>query len=199
MTHEQALPRPITARPVFWGAAFFTGMFGMPVLGHIFEWGSFLTMAAMIPPMLLLIPLIRSTEKSQANGGPISPAIKRYNRRALIWSFGYVVTLFFSVSIYNQFAPTGPVAWVVAILPALPVLFLLWSMGAYLSEETDEYVRMQQVKGALFATGLLLGTATFWGFLETFKLVPHVPGWMAVPVWAIGLGLRPIWIKVRGE
>jgi hypothetical protein len=31
--------------------------------------------------------------------------------------------------------------------------------------------------------------ATFYGFLDTFQLVPHVEGWAAVPLWAIGLAV----------
>src|SRR3546814_14845375 len=45
------------------------------------------TMIVMLPPMLLLIPLIRSTERSGNIAGCTSPALKRYNRRGLIWSF----------------------------------------------------------------------------------------------------------------
>ena len=39
----------------------------------------------------------------------------------------------------------------------------------------------------------MLAIGSFWGFLETFELVPHVPGWWAVPIWAIGMGLGQAW------
>ena len=195
---EKPIPKPITRRTAFWAAAFFLGMFFTPLLGSYLHWGTYLTMGAMMLPMLLLIPLVRSTERAQSSCG-VSEAIKTYNRRALIWSFSYVVALFFAVTVFNSYAPTGALAWAIAILPALPILYFIWSLGRYLIDESDEYLKMQQVANALFATGLLLTVATFWGFLETFELVPHVPGWAAIPIWAIGLGLRPIWQSVRGQ
>ncbi len=198
MKQDHPMPKPITGRAAFWAIAFFVGMFGTPFLGRYLNWGTYWTMAAMLLPMLLLIPMVKSIERAQSSCGA-SGAIKTYNRRALIWSFSYVVTLFFAVTVFNIYAPTGPIAWAIAILPALPILYFIWSLGRYLIDETDEYLKMQQVSNALFATGLLLTVATFWGFLETFKLMPHVPGWAAIPVWAIGLGLRPIWQSVRGQ
>jgi hypothetical protein len=73
------------------------------------------------------------------------------------------------------------------VLPALPIFFFIWAMGAYLVEESDEYLRQRQIIAALCATGFLLAVATGYGFLETFKLVPHIESWAAVPVWAVGL------------
>jgi hypothetical protein len=92
-----------------------------------------------------------------------------------------------AITANNAWHPTGPLAWVIAILPALPIFFLIWSMGAYIADETDEYLRQRTIISALWATGFLLAIATCYGFLETFKLVPHIESWAAVPVWAIGL------------
>src|SRR3546814_1486161 len=77
------------------------------------------TMIVMLPPMLLLIPLIRSTERSGNLAGCTSPALKRYNRRGLIWSFSYVAALFFAVSFNDWLKHEGPLLWLIAVLPAL--------------------------------------------------------------------------------
>ena len=45
------------------------------------------------------------------------------------------------------------------------------------------------------ARGLAAGI--FWGFLETFELVPHVPAWWVLPVWAGGLGVAQLWMWAR--
>jgi hypothetical protein len=185
------------SKTMYWAAAFFAGMFSMPVIGRHFEWGPFWSMASMIAPMLLLIPMIKSAEKSAAKSNALSHAAKNYNRRSLIWAFSYVLLLFAAISIDQYFELRGPVKWLVAALPSLPIFFFIWAVGRYLTEEQDEYVRMRQVRHALFATGLLLGIATFWGFLETFQLVPHIPGWAAVPLWALGLALSQLTDKVR--
>ncbi len=182
-----------------WAAAFVIGMFGAGIFARAIDLDEFWSMAIMIPPMLLLIPMVKSAQKrQQLVCGNVSPAIIAYNRRMLIWSFAYVIALFGAISIYNNFKPSGPILWLIAILPSLPILYFVWALGRYLVEETDEYIRMMQVSAALFATGWLLALATVWGFLETFGVAAHVPAWAAVPVWAIGLGVAQIWRKVRG-
>jgi hypothetical protein len=182
----------------FWAFAFVAGMFGTGALTRILDFNSFWSMAVMVPPMLLLIPMLRASEKAGATCGSISPAIKAYNRRSLIWSFSYFIALFIAITALHQWKPSGPLLWAIAILPSLPIVYFVWALGRYLIEESDEYMRMRQVSAALFATGCLLVAATFWGFLETFGVAPHVPGWVAVPVWAIGLGLGQLFNKVRG-
>lgn len=185
-------------RPVWlWGLAFFVGMFGTGFVARAMDLGSIASAAVMVPPMLLLIPLVRASEKAQAACGALSPATRRYNRRGLVWSFGYVILLFVAIAGARSGA-SGPLLWVLAILPALPILYLLWAMARYLVEETDEYLRMRVVTSALWASGLLLAVATVWGFLETFELVPHVAGWAAVPVWAVGLGVSSLVNRWRG-
>lgn len=183
----------------FWPAAFVSAMFGAGIFARAIDLNEFWSMAIMIPPMLLLIPLVKSTQKrQQAVCGNVSPAIIAYNRRMLIWSFAYMAALFGAITVYNQWKPIGPILWFIAIIPALPIVYFVWALGRYLIEETDEYIRMTQVSAALFATGWLLVLATFWGFLETFGVAAHVPAWAAVPVWAIGLGVAQIWRAVRG-
>ncbi|WP_404479661.1 hypothetical protein [Novosphingobium sp. BL-52-GroH] len=189
----------VSRRPVWlWGAAFFVGMFGTGLGARFLDLPSIPSMLVMIPPMLLLIPFVRASERAQAECGAFSPATRRYNRRGLIWSFAYVLLLSVAVVGSRTLHAQGPLLWVLAILPALPILYLLWAMRRYLVEEQDEYLRKCVVNAALSATGLLLGVATVWGFLETFGLVPHVPGWAAVPVWAIGLGLGTFVNRWRG-
>jgi hypothetical protein len=199
MTNADAA-EPAGGRAVWiWGAAFVITMFGAGIFARAIDLNEFWSMAIMIPPMLLLFPMVKSAQKrQQLVCGTVSPAIMAYNRRMLIWSFAYMIALFGAITVFNQFKPTGPLLWFIAVIPSLPILYFVWALGRYLIEETDEYIRMQQVTSALFATGLLLALASVWGFLETFGVVGHVPTWAAVPVWAIGLGLAPIWRKVRG-
>ena len=185
--------------PLLWGVAFVAAMFAAGIFARTVDLNSFWSMAIMIPPMLLLFPMVKSAQKRQAAAcGNVSPAIITYNRRMLIWSFAYVVALFAAISVFNQLKPTGPLLWLIAVLPALPILYFVWALGQYLVEEKDEYIRMKQVSAALFATGVLLALATVWGFLETFGVVGHVPSWAAVPVWALGLGLGHFYNKARG-
>lgn len=145
--------------------------------------------------MSLLIPLVRATERR----GCANPVIIRYNRRMLAASMGYVLGLGIAIALWNNFDLSDPVVFAIALLPTLPTFAMIWAMGRYLVEETDEYLRFRTVRAALLSLGMVLASGIFWGFLEMFELVPHVWAWWVLPVWSIGLGLAQLWMKVRGE
>lgn len=183
---------------LFWAFAFVGGMFGTGLL--LFTefvhppWG----IAIMILPMLLLIPMVRASERMQDATGCASPAMTRYNRRMLAASFAYVIGFLIAVALFREEAVSKPAAALLSLLPTLPALGMIWAMAHYVIEESDEYLRARTVNAALTATALLLAVATFWGFLTTFGVAPHVPTWAAVPVWAVGLGIGQLVEKVRG-
>ena len=194
MTDQHMVTKKTTT---LWAVTFVLAMGAAGLLARYFDFGTFWSMAVMVGPMLLLIPMVRSAEKSQASCGGMSKAMMRYNRRFLLCSFGYMIGLFAAVGLYNSYEIKGIALWIIAILPALPVIGMIWTMGRLLKEEDDEYLKMQHVRASLVATGLTLGLATTWGFLEMFELVPHVWMWAVFPVWALGVGLGRIVNKVR--
>ncbi|MES2755511.1 MAG: hypothetical protein V4659_12700 [Pseudomonadota bacterium] len=120
---------------------------------------------------------------------PRSPAIRAYNRRVLWLSVAYVILLFGAVYGFRHALLTGAVAYVAAILPALPIIGVFAAIGRYLVEERDEYVRMLMVRQTLWASGFSLSIATVWGFLESFDLVGHVEAFYVAVLWFGGLGL----------
>ncbi len=182
-----------------WALAFLAGMVAM---------GTFLTatnyaakpwgLALMLLPMLLLIPMVRATERMQAIKGCASPVVVRYNRRMLGVSFLYVFGLFAATLIFKRYELNAVQAGLLSLLPTLPIFGMIWAMGRYLIEESDEYLRSRTVNASLIATGFLLAAATFWGFLAEFDVVPQAQGWAAVPIWCLGLGLGQLVNKVRG-
>ena len=115
-----------------------------------------------------------------------SSARKRYNWR-LIW-LSLLYCLFLLPAVYgfkHQLIPNG-LKYLIAILPAVPVVGLFAAMGRYLVEEPDEYVRMLRVREMLWAMGFTLSCATIWGFLDNFGLVGHVDGYWIVVLWYFG-------------
>lgn len=183
-----------------WAAAFMVGMFGTAWwLTSTDYFGNPLSLALMALPMLLLIPLMRASERSQRSSGCASPVVVRYNRRMLAVSFAYVVGLFIATSLFKAYDVTPMESALLSLLPTLPVFGMIWAMGRYLIEENDEYLRTRTIKASLVATGLLLAIATFWGFLASFQAVPAMPGWAAVPVWGVGLGVGQLVNKVTGS
>jgi hypothetical protein len=120
---------------------------------------------------------------------PHSPAARRYNRRVLIVSLVYVLCLLGAVYGFKHHLLTGPIAWIVAVLPGLSIVGVFVSIGLYLVEENDEYLRVLMVRQTLWASGFALSIATVWGFLEGFELVGHVESFYVAVLWFGGLGL----------
>ena len=133
--------------------------------------------------------LFRVGERRAIETGNFSPAMGRYNRRMLAAGAVYVVGLFGAIWAHDELHPNGAVAFLIAFLPSIGVLWMVYAMGRLVAEEEDEYLRYRHVRASLFGLGTLLTLATIWGFFEQFDLVPHVPTWAAVPIFALGLGV----------
>ena len=127
-----------------------------------------------------------------------NPAQRRYNRRVLWLSLFYAAALLGAVYGFKHQLVAGPVAWLVAVLPALPIIGIFAAIGAYLVEEQDEYVRSMMIRQTLWASGFALSIATVWGFLESFGLVSHVESYNVAILWFGGLGLGALANRVTG-
>ena len=118
-----------------------------------------------------------------------SIAQSNYNKRVIALSLVYAIALLGAVYGFKHHLLGGPIAYVAAILPALPIIGIFGMIGLYLVEEQDEYVRMLMVRQTLWASGFALSIATIWGFLESFDLVQHVESYYVAVLWFGGLGL----------
>jgi hypothetical protein len=118
-----------------------------------------------------------------------TPAWKRYNWRVIKLSLAYAVFLLGAVYGFKHHLLNGVVAYIVAALPALPIIGIFFAMGRYLVEEQDEYVRMLMIRQALWASGFALSAATIWGFLESFDVVGHIDAYYIAVIWFGGLGV----------
>jgi hypothetical protein len=99
---------------------------------------------------------------------------RRYIIRCLIGA-GMVIFLSFVASLsFRQGHLNGPLAWAVAVLPALPIIWVIIETGRYLADEKDEFQRSVLVQSLLGGIGGILATTTIWGFLEDFALAPHL-------------------------
>jgi hypothetical protein len=125
-----------------------------------------------------------------------SPAWKRYNMRLIWLSLAYALFLVAAVYAFkHQLVPPG-LRYLVAILPALPIIGIFGAIGRYLVEEQDEYVRMLMVRQTLWASAFMLSIATVWGFLDNFGLVGHVDGYWIAVLWFFGLALGGLYNKL---
>lgn len=121
-----------------------------------------------------------------------TPAWKRYNWRVVWLSLVYSALLIAAVYGFKHKLVPGSIQYLVAILPALPIIGIFVAIGRYLVEEQDEYIRMLMVRQTLWATSIALSAATIWGFLENFDLVGHADGYWVSICWFFGLGVGGI-------
>lgn len=129
----------------------------------------------------------------------INRAAQRYTRDIILLSIVYAALLIGAVLAFKHGLATGVTAYLIAILPALPVIGMFMAIGRLLVEQEDEYLRMLMVRQALIATGFALSICTAWGFLENFGLVPHVDSYWVAILWFGGLGIGPCWNKLTGS
>ena len=118
-----------------------------------------------------------------------SPALRRYNWRVVWLSLLYAAFLIGATYCFKVRLVSGFPAYLVAMLPAIPIIAIFGAIGRYLVEEQDEYVRMLMVRQTLWASAFALSLATIWGFLESFGLVGHADGYYVMIAWFFGLGL----------
>ena len=118
-----------------------------------------------------------------------NPALRRYTRRVLALSLAYAVLLVGAEYLIGHVVHAGPLAYAIAILPALPIVGMFAAIGRYLVEERDEYLRMLRVRQSLVASAIALTAATVWGFFESFDLVAHLDAYWVAVAWFGGLGL----------
>lgn len=123
-------------------------------------------------------------------------AWKRYNWRIVWLTLLYGAFLIPAVYGFKDQLVPHSITYIVAVLPALPIIGVFGAIGRYLVEEQDEYVRMLMVRQTLWASAFTLSIATTWGFLDNFGLVGHVEGYWIVCVWYFGLGLGAIYNKL---
>ena len=117
------------------------------------------------------------------------PAHRQYVKRIFISMSCYVLTLFLAISQVRDGHLTGPLAWVLAILPGISVAGVFWAIGRLLVEEQDEYQRLMLVRQVLVATGFTLTIVTIYGFLENFGMVTHVDAFYVAILWFVGLAV----------
>lgn len=125
-----------------------------------------------------------------------STAWKQYNRRLIWLSLLYAVFLITAVYGFKHQLVPGGLKYLVAMLPAFPIIGIFGAIGRYLVEEQDEYVRMLMVRQTLWASAFTLSIATIWGFLDNFALVGHVDGYWIAVLWFVGLGLGALYNKL---
>jgi uncharacterized membrane protein len=127
----------------------------------------------------------------------MSKAGRRYIYRLAPTMAIYLFFLFFSKWAFHHLHPTGLVVYLLAILPALPLIGSLAVVGLYIAEESDEFERSIVVQSMLWGLGAALSISTIWGFLEDFAGAPRVSTFYVYFSFWIFMGISQPFIRRR--
>ena len=126
-----------------------------------------------------------------------NPAVRRY-----VWRFSgamvlYTQFLILAVWEFKHRNPTGVPAYLLAVLPSLPIIGGLVVVGLYLAEEKDEFQRTVLVQSMLWGIGATLAVTSVWGFLENFVQVVHFDLYLVFPLFWFFVGIFSPVLKAR--
>jgi hypothetical protein len=103
-------------------------------------------------------------------------AQRHHRLRVFVAMSLYVVLLFCSIHFIKQQHPTGPLLVALALLPTVPVVWVMWSLYVYLTQ-ADELQRRVHLTSLSMAAGVTAFLTLTYGFLEDFAGFPHIPAW----------------------
>ena len=102
-------------------------------------------------------------------------AYQHYNRRLWVAMSLYTVLILGCVYLLKRTQP-GALRYLLAILPTLPVIWLMWSLYVFLTR-ADELQRRLHLEALSVAAGVTAFLTLTYGFLEDFAGLPHIPAW----------------------
>lgn len=126
----------------------------------------------------------------------VTPAQRRHGRRVIVAMLAYVALLIPAIYLVRHGMVGGGWRMVVAIVPALPLVAMFASYARYLSEETDEYIRMTVIRQILSATTIAMVCAVVWGFLAELGGAPPIATYWIGVVWVAAQGASALFAKV---
>jgi hypothetical protein len=128
---------------------------------------------------------------------PVTKAGRRYIYRLFPTMVLYIAFLYIAQWTFHHHHPTGLVVYLLAVLPALPLVATLAIVGLYIAEESDEFERSIIVQSMLWGLGGALSVSTIWGFLEDFANAPHISSFYVYIFFWIFMGLSQPFIRMR--
>ncbi|HEY4128412.1 MAG TPA: hypothetical protein VGN70_10225 [Gammaproteobacteria bacterium] len=108
---------------------------------------------------------------------PMSPAkaSRRYQTQMVVAAVTYIALIAGTVDTLRA-KPPMPERVLLALLPALPIAWMVWAVIRYLSR-ADELQRRVNIEALAIAAGTTAFLSLTYGFLEDLAGFPHVPLW----------------------
>ncbi len=128
---------------------------------------------------------------------PATKAGRRYVNRLAPTMGVYLLFLFIAQWTFHHRHPTGFVVYLLAVLPALPLIGSLVVVGLYIAEESDEFERSVLIQSMLWGFGGTFAVSTVWGFLEEFANAPHLSIFYVYVLFWIFMAISQPFIRRR--
>jgi len=128
---------------------------------------------------------------------PGNQAIRRFRRRSYVSAALVILFAFIAAASFRLLHLHGVAAYLVAVLPTLPILWALIAVGQYLAEEKDEFQRALLVQNLLCGIGGTLAVTTVWGYLEDFARAPRLDLIYVYPMFWLFVAIATPVVKRR--
>ena len=126
-----------------------------------------------------------------------NPTERRYVIRMWISAAFCVLFSVLAALVFRLCHPHGVLSYLVAVLPALPIIGALFYTGVYLSEEKDEFQRNLLVQSLLGGTGGILAVTTTWGYMVDFAHAPNLDLVWVYPLFWLFAGISYGLVRAR--
>jgi hypothetical protein len=98
--------------------------------------------------------------------------LSRFQRRSIqLFSSSIIITAFLTMMIrtwFKDYHPTGSLAWLLAIVPALPFVGTIIIASRYIYGEKDEFIRAQVLLALLQGAFITLVITVVYTYLQNF-------------------------------
>ena len=115
--------------------------------------------------------------------------LSQFQRRSLqLFSSSIIFTAFLTMMTrtwFKDYHPTGPIAWLVALIPAAPFIGTIVIAMRYLARETDEFIRTQVLLALLQGALITLVLTVIYSSLENFLKIPDAPAMAYVDIFLV--------------
>ena len=127
----------------------------------------------------------------------MAQAQRQLRKRAIPIMTAYFVLFGIVEWIFVRHPVHGVEAYLLAVVPALPLIAAIVILGRYVREETDEFKRAVFVEALLWAIGLTMVLTTAWGFIEMFIPGLHVPVLWVFPTFCVAAAASKLLVRRR--
>lgn len=126
-----------------------------------------------------------------------SAASRRYARRIWPTMLSYVVLLALALWTRHSWAVEGSLRYVIALLPAIPLVGVIALVAQAISAEEDEFQRSVWAEAMLWGTATTMVATTVWGFLESLAGAPHLPLYCIFPFFTTATLVAILMLRQR--